>query len=60
MSSQTKPQNIKNEKKAMLYSIIPGLGQFYNGQRFKGIVFLAILVAFVVEMIVLVLMRLTD
>lgn len=36
----------------MLYSVIPGLGQIYNGQLFKGIVFLAILVAFIVEMIV--------
>lgn len=51
MPSQTKPQNVKNEKKAMLYSVIPGLGQIYNGQLFKGIVFLAIFVAFIVEMI---------
>lgn len=36
MSSQTKPQNIKNEKKAMLYSIIPGLGQFITDNGSKG------------------------
>ena len=52
MSKQTQPQQVKNEKKAMLYSIIPGMGQFYNGQRFKGIVFLSIFLLSIYEMII--------
>lgn len=42
----------KNVKRAMLLSLIPGLGQIYNKQLFKGLVFLGIFVAFVVQMIV--------
>lgn len=38
-------------KKAMLLSLIPGLGQCYNKQVFKGIIFLIIFVLFVVEFI---------
>lgn len=38
-------------KKAMLLSIIPGLGQIYNKQIFKGVIFLLIFIAFVIEMI---------
>lgn len=41
-----------HKKKAALLSIIPGLGQFYNKQAIKGIVFLAIFIAFIVEMAV--------
>lgn len=52
MSKQTQPQQVKNEKKAMLYSIIPGMGQFYNGQRFKGIIFLGIFLLSIYEMLV--------
>ncbi|MEG0289172.1 MAG: ABC transporter permease subunit [Carnobacterium sp.] len=52
MSKQTQPQQVKNEKKAMLYSIIPGMGQLYNGQRFKGIVFLSIFLLSIYEMII--------
>lgn len=32
-------KQIKNVRQATLLSIIPGLGQFYNKQNFKGIVF---------------------
>lgn len=46
-----KEQPIKNVRKATLLSIIPGLGQFYNGQIFKGIVFIAVFIAFVIEFI---------
>lgn len=42
----------KSIKKAILLSIIPGLGQFYNQQKLKGILFLAVFLAFVVEMAV--------
>ena len=46
-----KTQNPKQDvKKAMLLSIIPGLGQFYNRQVIKGVIFLAIAALFVVEM----------
>lgn len=36
---------------ARMLSIIPGLGQFYNGQLIKGILFLAIAILFIYEMI---------
>ena len=36
----------QDERKAMGLSLIPGLGQFYNGQALKGIIFLAILQPF--------------
>ena len=39
----------KNIRNAKLASIIPGGGQFYNKQVFKGIVFLAIFVVFVFQ-----------
>lgn len=42
---------LKNPKKAMLLSLIPGLGQFYNQQKFKGFIFLGIFIVFVIEMI---------
>lgn len=51
MSKQARPQQVKNEKKAMMYSIIPGMGQFYNGQKFKGFVFLGIFLLFIFEMV---------
>lgn len=40
----------KDVKKATLLSLIPGLGQFYNEQKFKGIVFLGVFIAFVIEL----------
>ena len=40
----------KDVKKATLLSLIPGLGQFYNEQKFKGIIFLGIFIAFVIEL----------
>ncbi len=39
-----------NEKKITLCSLIPGMGQFVNGQTFKGIVFFAIFVLFIGQM----------
>ncbi|MEG2708219.1 MAG: sugar ABC transporter permease, partial [Vagococcus sp.] len=44
-------QKEKDVKKATLLSIIPGLGQFYNEQKFKGIIFLGIFIAFLVELV---------
>ena len=41
-----------NPTTATLLSIIPGLGQFYNRQIFKGIVFLAVFILFVYQMAV--------
>ncbi len=41
----------KNPGLAALLSIIPGLGQFYNRQVLKGILFLAIAIGFVVELL---------
>ncbi|MGX7196952.1 ABC transporter permease subunit [Enterococcus olivae] len=41
----------KNPKVAMLLSIIPGLGQIYNRQIWKGIVFLAITAGFIIELL---------
>ncbi|MGX7419768.1 ABC transporter permease subunit [Carnobacterium gallinarum] len=49
MKDSTK--QLKDPKKAMLLSLIPGLGQFYNQQKFKGFLFLGIFIVFVVEMI---------
>ncbi|WP_370567518.1 ABC transporter permease subunit [Desemzia sp. RIT 804] len=37
-------------KKAGVFSIIPGLGQFYNKQTFKGILFFGIFLIFLIEM----------
>lgn len=45
-------QEKKNPRKAMLMSIIPGLGQFYNKQIIKGIAFLAIFIGFIIELAV--------
>ncbi|APZ49193.1 sugar ABC transporter permease [Jeotgalibaca sp. PTS2502] len=42
----------KNIKKATLLSLIPGLGQLYNKQVFKALVFFAILIVFIIEMVV--------
>ncbi|MCB5935430.1 MAG: ABC transporter permease subunit [Caldibacillus thermoamylovorans] len=41
---------LKNVRKAGLYSLIPGLGQFYNKQPFKGVIFIAIFLLFVFQM----------
>lgn len=40
----------KELKKATLLSLIPGLGQFYNEQKFKGVIFLGVFLLFIVEM----------
>lgn len=42
----------KNIKKATFLSLVPGLGQLYNKQVFKAIVFFAILIVFIIEMVV--------
>ena len=42
----------KDVKKAMLLSLIPGLGQFYNEQKFKGFIFLGVFIAFLIELFV--------
>lgn len=44
-------ENQSTVKKAMLLSLIPGLGQFKNKQAFKGIIFLGIFLVFVFEFI---------
>ncbi|MDN3954226.1 carbohydrate ABC transporter permease [Sporolactobacillus laevolacticus] len=41
----------KNVRKAGLLSLIPGLGQIYNGQLIKGIVFLLATIAFLIELV---------
>lgn len=41
----------KSVKKATLLSIIPGLGQIYNQQVVKGLIFLAVFIIFVVQML---------
>lgn len=41
----------KNEKLAMLLSIIPGLGQFYNGQIIKGVCFLLVFILEIYEIL---------
>ncbi|MGT2847040.1 sugar ABC transporter permease [Streptococcus massiliensis] len=38
----------QNPKKALLLSLIPGLGQIYNKQKVKGGIFLAVTVAFLI------------
>lgn len=40
-----------NVKGTMLRSIIPGLGQFANGQVFKGVVFLGLFIGFIIQMV---------
>lgn len=42
---------VQDPRKAKLLSIIPGLGQFYNSQVLKGIIFLVGFIAFAVEFI---------
>lgn len=42
----------KNSNVAMLLSIIPGLGQLYNNQVLKGIIFLVITCLFIIEMVI--------
>ncbi|WP_034991687.1 sugar ABC transporter permease [Liquorilactobacillus vini] len=41
----------KDPQKAMWLSLIPGLGQFSNGQKIKGYTFLGIFIVFIIEMI---------
>lgn len=42
--------NKKNVNKATFLSLIPGLGQLYNEQKFKGFIFLGVFILFVIEM----------
>ncbi|WP_100487460.1 carbohydrate ABC transporter permease [Sporolactobacillus pectinivorans] len=44
-------QNKKSVRKAGLLSLIPGLGQLYNGQLLKGILFLLLTIAFLLELV---------
>lgn len=44
------PEEENSIKTAGIFSIIPGLGQFYNKQYFKGILFFGIFLLFLVEM----------
>ena len=46
------PAEKKKARKAALLSLIPGGGQFYNGQLVKGFLFLVIFLLFCVELIV--------
>ena len=39
----------ENIRKATLFSILPGGGQFFNKQHFKGIVFLAVFAVFLIQ-----------
>ena len=41
----------KNPQKAMLLSLIPGLGQISNGQKAKGGIFLGVFALFIIEML---------
>ncbi len=41
----------KNPNKAMLLSIIPGLGQFYNKQKVKGLAFLLVFILEIIEFV---------
>ena len=45
MSSKTQPKT-NYAKKAALFSIIPGFGQFFNKQYIKGIIFLVLTISF--------------
>ena len=47
---EVKKKSDRNETLAMLLSIVPGLGQFYNRQILKGILFLGVFVLFVFEL----------
>ncbi|MCA0971492.1 ABC transporter permease subunit [Halobacillus litoralis] len=46
MGDQEKNNSSNHRTKAMLLSIVPGLGQFYNKQWIKGIVFLVLTASF--------------
>lgn len=48
LSENTERQNVnlKHRKRAVLLSIIPGFGQFYNNQKIKGIFFFIVTIAF--------------
>lgn len=46
----SKIKQARSTKKITLCSLIPGMGQFVNGQTFKGIVFFAIFVLFIGQM----------
>lgn len=45
------PEDEKQIKTAGVFSIIPGLGQFYNKQYFKGVLFFGFFLLFLIEMI---------
>ncbi|WP_239255813.1 sugar ABC transporter permease [Listeria ilorinensis] len=47
MKLEKEPQDVR---KATLLSLIPGFGQFYNKQNFKGIIFLAVFILFIIEL----------
>lgn len=47
---EVKKKSDRNETLAMLLSIVPGLGQFYNRQILKGILFLGVFVLFIYEL----------
>ena len=47
---EVEKKSIKNEKLAAALSIIPGLGQLYNKQIIKGILFLAVAILFAYEL----------
>lgn len=47
---EVKKKSDRNETLAMLLSIVPGLGQFYNRQVLKGILFLGIFALFIYEL----------
>ena len=38
----------QNPSKALLLSLIPGLGQIYNKQKAKGFIFLGVTLAFLI------------
>lgn len=40
----------ENIRKATLFSVVPGGGQFFNKQTFKGIIFLTIFVLFLIQL----------
>lgn len=54
-TEETKLEYSKEDKKrinkATWFSAIPGMGQFYNGQTLKGIVFLGVFLLFIAELI---------
>ncbi|MFT8363183.1 MAG: sugar ABC transporter permease [Sporolactobacillus sp.] len=47
--TQVKKQ--KSVRKAGLLSLIPGCGQFYNGQLLKGLLFMLVTIAYLVELV---------